>query len=87
MRAPTHEEMRLVIDHLRLMDGLRSTQVDALVGALREHVELMKRQPNMSDELYASLVGLDKIMTSQLATNEVIEDLEKSLLEFNRALT
>lgn len=87
MREPTTEEMKMVIRHLQLLDGLRATQVDTLVGALRKHIDLMKGQPNMSDELYASLVGLDKIMTSQHKSDDTVEMLEKSLLEINRAIT
>lgn len=87
MREPTSDEMKMVIRHLQLLDGLRATQVDTLVGTLRQHIALMKGQPNMSDELYASLVGLDKIMTSQHKSDDMVEMLEKSLLEINRAIT
>lgn len=87
MREPTTEEMKMIIRHLQLLDGLRATQVDTLVGALRKHIDLMNRQDNMSDELYASLVGLGKIMTSQHKSDDTVEMLEKSLLEINRAIT
>lgn len=87
MREPTTEETKMIIRHLQLLDGLRATQVDTLVGALRQHIALMKGQPNMSDELYASLVDLDKIMTSQHKSDDMVEVLEKSLLEINRAIT
>lgn len=79
--------MKMVIRHLQLLDGLRATQVDTLVGALRRHIALMHIQDNMSDELYASLVSLDTIMTSQHQSDETVEMLEKSLQEINRAFT
>jgi len=87
MSQPTSDELKMVIRHLQLLDGLRATQVDALVGALRKHVPLMYCQDNMSDELYTSLVALDTVLASQQQSVEVIEALEKSLLEINRAIT
>lgn len=78
--------MKKVIRHLQLLDGLRATQVDTLVGALRKHVALLKGQDNMSDELYASLETLDIVMTSQHKSDEMVEMLEKSLMEINRAI-
>lgn len=87
MREPTNEELKLVIRHLQLLDGLRAVQVDTLVGSLRRHRDLLCSQPNMSDELYASKVSLDTILASQDKSDEMVETLEKSLLELNRGIT
>ena len=87
MREPTTDEMKMVIRHLQLLDGLRSVQVDNLVGSLRRHIALLRSQDNLSADLTASLATLDTVMTSQHKSDDTVEMLEKSLQEINRDLT
>lgn len=77
----------MVIRHLQLLDGLRATQVDTLVGSLRRHIALLRSQDNLSADLTASLATLDTVMTSQHKSDDTVEMLEKSLQEINRDLT
>lgn len=87
MREPTTDEMKMVIRHLQLLDGLRATQVDTLVGSLRRHIALLRSQDSLSTDLTASLATLDTVMTSQHKSDDTVEMLEKSLQEINRDLT
>lgn len=87
MREPTTNETKMVIRHLQLLDGLRSVQVDNLVGSLRRHIALLRSQDNLSGDLAASLATLDTVMASQHKSDDMVEMLEKSLQEINRDLT
>lgn len=86
MREPTNEEMKMVIRHLQLLDGLRATQVDTLVGSLQSHITILRKK-NLHVDVDLSLEALEAVMASQQNTAEIIGTLESSLQEKIRAFT